>query len=357
MSLKEWLVQAWRWLKALPWARIGLISLCSVLALILIVGIFVTAYVDHLLGLITPPPVIGGDVDDPTIHTTEYVPPTLPSGFTDPTIDPSTVTDPPAVEDDKIISSEKYPEIINIMLVGQDRRPGENYLTRSDAMILCTFNTKSKTITMTSFMRDLYVKIPGIGGNKMNAAYQFGGMKLLRETMLENFGVYVDAFVEVDFSGFEKAVDALGGVTISLTQEEADHLYEQYGWSMQAGMQHLTGVQALAYSRIRYVGNADFGRTERQRNVINAIINECKTMSLTEANKLLNEILPLVSTDMSKEDIFDYALTLFPLLKGNIHSQRIPIDASFTLEWVGALDVVLPDYDINRQYLLDTLLH
>lgn len=355
MNFKEWLMQAWQWLKALPWKRIGLISLCSVLALVFIVAIFVTAYVDHLLGLIKPPidPDIEGSIP---MHTTEYVPPTLPSGFTDPTIDPSTVTDPPAVEDDKIISSEKYPEIINIMLVGQDRRPGENYLTRSDAMILCTFNTKDKTITMTSFMRDLYVKIPGIGGNKMNAAYQFGGMKLLRQTMLENFGVYVDAFVEVDFSGFEKAVEALGGVDISLTQAEADHLNADYGWKLTAGMNHLDGAQALAYSRIRYIGNADFGRTERQRNVINAIISSCKSMSLTQANDLLTKILPLVSTDMSKEDIFDYALTLFPLLKGSIESQRIPIDGSYTLEWVGALDVVLPNIEINRQYLLDTLL-
>ena len=356
MDLKKWLMQAWQWLKALPWVRIGLISLCSVLALVLIVGIFVTAYVDHLLGMIVSPDNQNGNEGDPTIQTTEYVQPTLPPNFTDPTINPTDITEPPKIEEDKIISSEKYPEIINIMLVGQDRRPGESYLTRSDAMILCTFNTKDKTITMTSFMRDLYVNIPGIGGNKMNAAYQFGGMKLLRQTMLENFGVYVDAFVEVDFSGFEKAVEALGGVSIALTQEEADHMNTVYGWELVAGLNHLDGSQALAYSRIRYIGNSDFGRTERQRNVINAIINECKTMSLTQANSLLTELLPLVSTDMSKEDIFDYALTLFPLLKGSIHSQRIPIDASFTLEWVGALDVVLPDYDINRQYLLDTLL-
>lgn len=353
MNFKEWLMQAWQWLKALPWKRIGLISLCSVLALILIVAIFVTAYVDHLLGLIG----LGtGNNNTNSMETTEYVAPTLPSGFTDPTIDPSTVTDPPVVEEDKIISSEKYPEIINIMLVGQDRRPGENYLTRSDAMILCTFNTKDKTITMTSFMRDMYVKIPGIGGNKMNAAYQFGGMKLLRQTMLDNFGVYVDAFVEVDFSGFEKVVEILGGVDINLTQAEADHLNGNNGWNLSAGMNHLDGKQALEYSRIRYIGNADFGRTERQRNVINSIINGCKSMSWIKADEMLKKILPLVATDMTDGQIVDYALTLFPLLKGSIESQRIPIDGSYTLEWVGALDVVLPNIEINRQYLLDTLL-
>ena len=298
-----------------------------------------------------------GDNNTNSMETTEYVAETLPSDFTGPTIAPTDVTEPPVVETDKIISSEKYPDIINIMLVGQDRRPGEYHLTRSDAMILCTFNTKDKTITMTSFMRDLYVQIPNIGGNKMNAAYQFGGMKLLRQTMLDNFGVYVDAFVEVDFSGFEKVVDALGGVEITLTQAEADHLNQNYpGWSMTAGRKRLTGEEALAYSRIRYVGNSDFGRTERQRDVINSIINECKNMSWIKANELLTEILPMIATDMTDGQIVDYALKLFPLLKGSIESQRIPIDGSYELKWVGALDVVLPNIAINRQYLLDTLL-
>lgn len=353
MNVKEWLMHALHWLKGLPWKRIGLISLCSVLALILIVSIFVTAYVDHLLSLIKPPPVIDGGENTIPMGTTEYTEPTLPPDFTGPTIDAGDLTTAP--EPEIIISSENYPELINIMLVGQDRRPGENYLTRSDAMILCTFNTKKKTITMTSFMRDLYVNIPGRGGNKMNAAYQFGGMKLLRETMLDNFGVHVDAFVEVDFSGFEKVVNVLGGVYINLTQAEADHLNAGNGWSLTAGGNHLDGAQALAYSRIRYIGT-DIARTERQRNVINAIMNGCRSMSLTQANSLLTQILPLVATDMTNEQIFNYALTLFPLLKGSIASQRIPIDGSYTFEWVNALDVVLPDMEINRQYLLDTLL-
>ncbi len=339
-------------LKALPWKRIGLISLCTVLALVLIVSIFVTAYVEHLLGLIEGP----GDESGP-LNTTEYVDPTLPSGFTGPTINATDVTTAPTVPQENIISSEKYPQIINIMLVGQDRRPGENYLTRSDAMILCTFNTKDKTITMTSFMRDLYVTIPGHQPNKMNAAYQFGGMQLLRKTMLENFGVHVDAFVEVDFNGFEKAVDVVGGVDINLTQAEADHLNSLNGWSLTAGNNHLNGAQALEYSRIRYIGNADFGRTERQRNVITALLNSCRGMNLFQADEMLNNLLPLVATDMTNSQIVNYVKDLFPLLSGSrLESQRIPIDGSYELTWVGALDVVLPDLELNRQYLLDTLL-
>ena len=343
------------WLKSLPWKRIGLISLCSVLALILIVSIFVTAYVDHLMSLIGPPPdgTIAGT--DP-IYTTEATVPTLPSGYTGPTVNAGDITQPP--EPEIIISSKDYPDIINIMLVGQDRRPGE-HRTRSDAMILCTFNTKDKTITMTSFMRDLYVNIPGKQPYKMNQAYAWGGMELLRETMLENFGVYVDAFVEVDFSGFESIVNKLGGVSITLTQEEADHMNQTRGWSLAAGAQILNGEQALVYSRIRVIGS-DFARTQRQRNVINSILNACKSKSFLELDGLLKTILPLIATDMSDSDIANYALKLFPLLKGNIESQRIPIDGSYELTYVTsnglALDVVLPNIGLNRQYLLETLL-
>ncbi len=357
MNSKQWLESALQWLKKLPWKRIGLISLCSVLALILAVSIVATAYVNHLLSLIERTPGADGDpANTQPIETTEYSEPTLPPDFTGTVIDPTDVTVPPEVETSQVISSENYPELINIMLVGQDRRPEETYLTRSDAMILCTFNTKEKTITMTSFMRDLYVNIPGYGGNKMNAAYQFGGMNLLRATMLENFGVYVDAFVEVDFSGFEKVVEVVGGVNIKLTQEEAEHLNGIGGWKLAAGENHLNGTQTLQYARIRYIGNADFGRTERQRNVLNAILSKCKSINLSQANDLLTQILPLVTTDMSNDQIFSYALTLFPLLTGGVESQRIPIDGSYTLTYVGALDVVLPNIEINRQYLLDTLL-
>ena len=90
--------------------------------------------------------------------------------------------------------------IVNILLVGQDRLEGEGR-TRSDSMILCTFNKRTRELTLTSFLRDLYVQIPGYGGNRINAAYAYGGMELLEQTLEQNFGVQVDGIVEVDFSG------------------------------------------------------------------------------------------------------------------------------------------------------------
>ena len=263
-------------------------------------------------------------------------------------------------EPDVIISHD---QIINIMLVGQDRREGENYRTRSDAMILCTINKQDKTITLTSFMRDLYVNIPGHGGDKMNAAYAYGGMSLLSQTMKENFGIQVDATVEVDFSGFKKVVNALGGIEMHLTAAEVDYMMtanwdglNTEGWALTPGVNRLNGDQALAYSRIRAIGY-DFERTERQRRVISAILAKCKGMDIAQTNSLLWELLPLVATDMSNSQITNYARELLPLLSGNtVTTQRIPIEGSYTVTYVGPLDVVLADTEINRQFLIETLM-
>lgn len=344
-------------IKNLPWARIGMITLCSFLSLVLIVMIFATAYIEQMLGLIDRD--YGSHMgSEATLPSDLFTKPTLPSGYTGPTIDPSGVTLPP---DPAIIVA--HDQIVNIMLVGQDRREGENYRTRSDAMILCTFNKKDKTITLTSFMRDLYANIPGRGGDKLNAAYAYGGMRLLSETMKENFGIQVDATVEVDFNGFKNVVNALGGVEIHLTAAEVDYMMNNEwdglnddGWSLTPGVNLLNGDQALAYSRIRAIGY-DFERTERQRKVISAVLTKCKRMNFDQASTLLWELLPMVTTDMTNSQIINYAADLFPLLASNtITTQRIPIEGSYTLTYVGALDVVLADTEINRQFLIDTLM-
>jgi LCP family protein required for cell wall assembly len=330
--------------------------------------LFVTIFVEQALNEI----IVDNGTQDTLGSTTlgtlppdVYTDPTLPPDFTGVTIPPEDITIPTAPED-----FLQHEQIVNIMLVGQDRRPYQNYRTLSDSMILCTFNLRDNTLTMTSFMRDMYVQIPGVGGNKLNAAYLHGGMPLLQETMLLNFGVSVDAFVEVDFSGFTKVVDTLGGVEITLTQREADYMNTFYwgmgidnsNWNLSEGTQILNGEQALSYSRIRMVptltgANNDFGRTERQRRVLSQVLSECKRMDFATAYALVKELIPIVKTDISRNEIFNYFLTLFPMLTSTqITNQRIPIDGSYEYAWVGSLDVVLPDLEKNRQFLYDTLM-
>jgi LCP family protein required for cell wall assembly len=210
---------------------------------------------------------------------------------------------------------------------------------------------------MTSFLRDTYVQIPGHKNNRINASYQFGGMELLDECIELNFGVHVDANVEVDFNGFISLIDMMGGVTIDLTSSEAKYLNNRGNWgagnvtesgeewNLKAGKNKLTGTQALAYSRIRAIG-MDFERTERQRKVITAVLNQVKSLSLLELNGLLTHGLSLITTDMTNEEMTNYAFEFIPMLKDlNIVSQRIPFDGTYWSTNIGSEQT--PDWVID----------
>jgi len=267
-------------------------------------------------------------------------------------------------EDGELLEDDD--EIINILLIGQDSWSGQGR-QRSDSMILCTVNLHTDTFTMTSFMRDMYVEIPGYSANKLNAAYQMGGMELLDLSLLLNFGIVVDYNIEIDFEGFMNAVDIVGGIDMELTQAEADYLNARGNWdidnstagqwNLKAGKNHLTGEQALAYCRTRYVGNADFGRTERQRKVLTELINECKTLSVREIDGLLKEILPLLTTDMSSEQIDKYILEILPMLPNlKTNQMRVPADGAYYDDTVNGMSVLIPDLEKNKE-LLRQMLH
>jgi LCP family protein required for cell wall assembly len=218
--------------------------------------------------------------------------------------------------------------LVNIMLVGQDRREGE-IRARSDTMILVSFNKSDNTITLTSFMRDMYVQIPGYKPNKLNAAYALGGFSLMNETLAVNFGVLVDGNVEVDFDGFKDVIDLLGGVEITLTQAEADHLNEEYQYTLTPGKQYLNGEQALSYSRIRKI-DTDYQRAKRQRTVLISLLNRYKEKPAAEMLALLDDILPMVTTNMTNAEIIGIAMEVLPMLSSSrIDTLRIPVDGTF----------------------------
>lgn len=153
-------------------------------------------------------------------------------------------------------------KLINILLVGQDRYVG-TARQRSDTMLLCSINPETKKVSMISFLRDLYVQIPGgYSDNRLNAAYAFGGFPLLVDAFYTNFGVTIDGCFEVDLAGFRSIVDILDGVDVTLTAREA----EVVGVGSEEKLYHLNGKEALSYAQIRKL-DSDFGRTQRQRNV------------------------------------------------------------------------------------------
>ena len=313
------------------WKKVLLIVSLVILMLIILAIVGVCAYSNYLLNQITPydpsndVTVSQEEADEITLNDPEQI-----------VIDPETEAELPNIEDfeiqQEVPSQEEQPpsmdHVINIMLIGQDRRPGEGR-QRSDSMILVTVNKSRGTITLTSFMRDQYVRIPGYKNNKMNAAYAFGGMKLLNETVEANFGVKIDGDIEVDFNNFKKLIDMLGGVDISLTSKEVNHLNYNNRWSLSSGMQRLNGAQALAYSRIRAI-DSDYNRANRQRKVITSLINRYKSLSLLEMIWMLDDILPLVTTNMSKDELVDIITSVAPMLSGaQINSTRIPVDGTF----------------------------
>ena len=234
--------------------------------------------------------------------------------------------------------------LVNILLIGQDRREGEGR-QRSDAMILCSFNPENNQLSMISFLRDLYVQIPGYEDNRLNAAYAYGGFELLKETLELNFGISVDGCLESDFEGFEKIIDTVGGVDIELTAKEA----EIVGNGASDGVCTLNGEQALTYARIRKI-DSDFQRTARQRKIMGAVFEKAKTYSLTELAMFFSEILPLMATDMTEDEMMDLALSFASSFRDiETESFIVPAEGAYKNAMIREMAVLLPDlYEIKK---------
>ena len=319
-------------------ARWAMKLLCSLLALVLVLLLGATALFQQVLG---------------TIHYTQPVADfgTRLSGFV------SNLASEGFGTESGLIGGTGS-GIVNILLIGQDRREGEE-TARSDSMILCTYHRKTGNVTMTSFLRDLYVPIPGHHDNRINAAYSEGGAPLLDRTLRENFDLHIDGNIEVDFSQFSKIIDLLGGVELELREDEAAEINKETGSTLSAGVQLLNGEQALTYARIRKLdADGDFSRTSRQRKLMNALLGSYRNIKWKDLLPLMDELLPLISTDMNYGKLVLLAMEILPKLSGaQITSQRIPADGTFTDERIDGMAVLSADLEANRQLLRETLLN
>ena len=191
-------------------------------------------------------------------------------------------------------------------------------------------------------MRDMYVEIPGHGHNKLNAAYAFGGVELLYQTIAKNFGIKIDNYCVVDFSTFEKVINKVGGVEISLEEKEAKYLNttnyiskKKYR-NVKVGKQTLNGNQALGYARVRYVvskkyGDGDFGRTGRQRAVLQAALNKVLQQSPTKIADIALDSLADVSTDMSAKYLKSLVLKVIQMGTTEIDQMRVPLEGTYKM--------------------------
>jgi LCP family protein required for cell wall assembly len=250
------------------------------------------------------------------------------------------------ITEEKVVQKKDLNDnIINIALFGLDRRQPYGY-SRTDSIIIASIDQNNQEVKITSLMRDMYLPIPEKKSNRINAAYAIGGPLLAVKTINYNFGLDIREYVTIDFFGFEKVVDKLGGVEINVKEEEV----KMCGVSG-PGPQILNGEQALAYARIRYVGNADFERTERQRRVLNEVYKKIKEHGVLKLTGVVTLLLPYVETSLSDTEIFDLGAKAIKFNTNTLEQFRLPVDNTFKSQKIRGMAVLVPDIEENKKRL------
>lgn len=304
-------------------------------------------------------------VSDDSDSTDEAVPPdTTETPDTEPDeTEPDETTHPPVNVAGIYKVEKKDPDIENILVLGTDSRNVQTDRGRSDSIIVVSFNKRTKEVKLVSFLRDTYVPIEGHGWNRINVAYAVGGVALCVNTINDLFGLDIQKFVIVNFSGASTFVDACGGVDMALTEKEINYLLAMNDELPQNsdGTYHLDGKVALDYMRMRKT-DSDFGRTERQRKTMMAIYSQAMAKKdVTQMYNLVKEGFNLVRTNLKLSEMLDLAQSVISL--GNdltIDSESVPPKSPKKLSWsnkyVGKKSVLwIEDLDKAKEYVCDMI--
>lgn len=248
---------------------------------------------------------------------------------------------------------EAAEEPVHVLLIGVDRAeqqgPG-----RSDAVLLCSFLPEQGRIVLTSFLRDLYIPIPGHGRNRLNAAYALGGRKLLERTLEERFGLELRGSVEVDFSRFPKLIDKLGGVELELRADEAERINKSCpGSALCQGLTRLNGEQALCYARLRTLdADGDFSRTGRQQKILRCLLAQWQQAEAGALLEMLPQLTQMVSTDLSPVEILGWIFQMAPARdRLCLSSARIPAPGTYRFRTIRGMAVLEADWEENTAAL------
>ena len=261
-------------------------------------------------------------------------------------------------------------ETVNFILIGSDKRPGGSF--RTDTMVLVLLWPKEGQVSMLSIPRDLWIYIPTVGMQRINTAYQSGeingyqggGPGLLRDTIAYNLGIRIDHTAMVEFDGFRRIVDTLGGVDVPVACPYTDwHLIDpgydpnnENNWSLytiQPGLDHMDGDLALWYARSR-LKSSDFDRGRRQQEVLRAIFNQAlKSDSLTRIPQLYNDFSSAITTDLGLADLLKLSIYAPKLTNANIRSYYLR--PPYVSDWItpGGADVLLPNQTALEQMLVE----
>ncbi|MBR1863887.1 MAG: LCP family protein [Ruminococcus sp.] len=272
--------------------------------------------------------------------------------------------------------------VMNILLIGEDIRDTENQdRGNTDVMMIISINHEQGTITLTSLMRDMWVYMEKYNeSGKLNSAYWHEGATYLKEVIEDYFGIKIDRHVKVNFRQFIDIVEAVGGLDLEVSYTEArammdpldeqnhylgykretDYIdLEQYGvdpatqsftWGDEDEPKikmHLNGNQALSYARIRYDCGDDYGRTMRQRIVIQEVIKKAKDLNFIQLDSLANKVFPEVQTDITDGEFASLLLNAFDYMKYDIQQLRIPADNYYRNQVIANMQVLTPNFQAN----------
>lgn len=230
---------------------------------------------------------------------------------------------------------------------------------RSDTMMVAQLDLDKRQLKLVSFMRDLYVKIPGKGHNRLNAAYAFGGPELAKKTLKNNFGIEADGYLAVNFSGMITLVDAIGGIDMEVEQPELKKLngileYYNYqngrpqheGRLENYGLQHLTGLQAMSYARIRKL-DSDYERIGRQQRVMMAIFHRLRQLPVQRLSDIMLENIDLVATDVNMNDAFKLMGSVVQMDMVQMRYLRIPVKGASKPQIIKEAYIIIPNLKKN----------
>jgi LCP family protein required for cell wall assembly len=245
-------------------------------------------------------------------------------------------------DDEKQASSFQGEEVkfgrINVLLLGSDSR-GEEH-SRTDSIMIAHYDQDTHQSKLISIMRDTYVNIPGHGKQKINAAYAYGGPELLRQTIKENFDIDVNYYAVVDFKGFSEVADIIApdGIKVDVPREMTYGI----GMTIKPGKQILHGDKLLGYVRFRHDKLSDFGRVQRQQEVIGKLKNQALSIgSIIKLPKIMGVIDPYIDTNLDTPTLLSLGKDLLTNQSNDLKSMRIPVDGSFTNEQFNNVGAVL----------------
>ena len=299
-------------------------------------------------------PVVTADTTPVTQFTGPL--PSKPGGHTETQPTTETTVDPlieiiAGVEDELArLDMMADNQVYNLLLIGTDNR-GSELNGRSDTIMILSVNKRTNELHLVSLMRAIFVKIPGKDYSMINAAFSWGGAKLLIKTIEANFKIPIHDYVLINFNGFIQAIDTIGGLEIQLTEMEAAHLNQIIGIdTLAAGTNLLNGAFALEYARIRKI-DSDFTRTGRQRAVIEALISKVRGMSLGKIDGMARQILPLVKSSRSGSSLLSLVTDGYAWRNYPISQLLIPVSNSMDLIVVRGAQMYRIDFIANVEKL------